>query len=131
MDRIRVKVATLNLWDAGSHVDGPLEKQLRVVLTQGLDVVALQETGGTAASALAEALGWDVYQSDGSLGIVSRHPLSDVTAPTADLPAAAGTVRLPGGRSCGCGRPSWTRPTTDRTRCAPAGPRRRWRPRRS
>ena len=98
-DRIQVKVASLNLWDAGSHVDGSLEKQVRVVLTQGLDVVALQETGGTAAHALAEALGWEVYQSSGSLGIVSRHPLSDVTAPTADLPAAAVTVRLPGRRT--------------------------------
>ena len=58
MDRVQLKIATLNLWDAGSHVDDPLEKQLRVVLTQGLDVVALQETGGTAARALAEALGW-------------------------------------------------------------------------
>lgn len=99
MDRVQVKIATLNLWDAGSHVEDPLEKQLRLVLTQGLDVVALQETGGTAARALAEALGWEFYQSSGSLGIVSRHPLGDPTAPTADLPAAAVTVRLPGHRT--------------------------------
>ncbi|MDP9844255.1 hypothetical protein [Streptosporangium lutulentum] len=98
-DRVQVKIATLNLWDAGSNVEDLLEKQLRVVLTQGLDLVALQETGGTAARALAEALGWEFYQSDGSLGIVSRHPLSEPTAPTADLPAAAVTVRLPGDRT--------------------------------
>ncbi|AWS42807.1 hypothetical protein [Streptosporangium sp. 'caverna'] len=99
MDRVQIKIATLNLWDAGSHVEDPLEKQLRLVLTQGLDIVALQETGGTAARALAEALGWEFYQSSGSLGIVSRHPLGDPTDPTADLPAAAVTVRLPGHRT--------------------------------
>ena len=131
-DRVQVKVAALNLWDAGSHVEGPLEKQLRVVLTQGLDIVALQETGGTAARALAEALGWEFYQSSGSLGIVSRHPLSDLTAPTADLPAAAVTVRLPGRRTLRL----WTAQLDEADYgpvhgAAPAGPRRRWRPRRS
>ncbi|SDL80390.1 endonuclease/exonuclease/phosphatase family protein [Nonomuraea jiangxiensis] len=98
-DQIRFKVATLNLWDAGSHVDDPLDKLLRLVLTQGLDLVALQETGGTAARALAEALGWEVYQSGGSLGIVSRYRLTDLVEPTADLPAAAATVHLPGNRT--------------------------------
>ncbi|GII59783.1 hypothetical protein Pth03_81720 [Planotetraspora thailandica] len=97
-DKVQVKVATLNLWDGGTHVDGSLEKQLRLVLNQGLDVVALQEAGGTAARDLAQALGWQVYQA-GSLGIVSRYPLGDLRAPTADLPAAAATVQLPGGNS--------------------------------
>lgn len=90
----RLKVASWNLWDAGTHIDGALEKQLRTVLTQNLDVLALQETGGSAAQALADALGWFVYQSPGSLGIVSRYPLGSVTAPTTTLPAAAVTVRL-------------------------------------
>ncbi|MFF4749077.1 endonuclease/exonuclease/phosphatase family protein [Streptomyces sp. NPDC002514] len=96
-DDLTLKVASLNLWDAGTHVDGPLEKQARVVLTQGLDIVALQETDGTAARALGRALGWNVHQTSGSLGIVSRHPLADVQDPTADLPALSATVRLPGG----------------------------------
>ncbi|MDF9816378.1 hypothetical protein [Streptomyces sp. SPB162] len=95
----RLKVASWNLWDAGTHIDGALEKQLRTVLTQGLDVVALQETGGSAATALADALGWFAYQSPGSLGVVSRYPLSAVTAPTTALPAAAVTVQLAAGRS--------------------------------
>lgn len=98
-DEMTLKVASLNLWDAGAHVDGAVEKQVRVVLTQGFDVVALQETGGSAARTLGEALGWSVYQSEGGLGVVSRHPLTDVTGPTADLPAAGLTVRLPGGRA--------------------------------
>ncbi|MBD0675987.1 endonuclease/exonuclease/phosphatase family protein [Streptomyces sp. CBMA156] len=95
----RLKAASWNLHDAGAAHTDALEKQLRVVLAQGLDVLALQETAGERAKALADALGWYAYQSPGSIGILSRHPLTDVTAPTADLPAAAATLRLPGGRS--------------------------------
>ncbi|MCM2425464.1 hypothetical protein [Streptomyces sp. RKAG337] len=95
----RLKVASWNLWDAGTHIDGALEKQLRTVLTQGLDVVALQETGGTAAKALADALGWFSYQSPGSLGVVSRYPLGTVTAPTTALPAAGMSIQLAAGRT--------------------------------
>ncbi|MFC4035698.1 hypothetical protein ACFO3J_30135 [Streptomyces polygonati] len=98
-DRLQIKIATLNLWDAGTHIDGFLEKQLRLVLTQGLDVVAIQESGGTGAKDLAQALGWQAYQGAAGLGIVSRYPLTDLVAPTAALPAAAATVRLPGGRT--------------------------------
>ncbi|MGW2557160.1 endonuclease/exonuclease/phosphatase family protein [Streptomyces sp. NPDC001635] len=94
-DRLRLKVATLNLWDAGTHVDGFLEKQLRLVLTQGLDAVAVQECGADGATKLAGALGWQVHQA-GGLGIVSRYPLSGLVAPTAALPAAAATLHLPG-----------------------------------
>ncbi|MGW4728200.1 endonuclease/exonuclease/phosphatase family protein [Streptomyces shenzhenensis] len=97
-DRLRLKVATLNLWDAGTHVDGFLEKQLRLVLTQGLDVVALQECGTDGAAKLAEALGWHAHQTAG-LGIVSRHPLGDTLAPAAGLPAAAATLHLSGDRT--------------------------------
>ena len=95
----RLKTATLNLWDAGTHVQGALEKQIAAVLGDDLDVVALQETGGTAAQQLADALGWQVYQSPGDLGIISRYPLTDPQAPTAALPAAAVTVHLDGART--------------------------------
>ncbi|MFF7988977.1 endonuclease/exonuclease/phosphatase family protein [Kitasatospora xanthocidica] len=94
----RLKAASWNLHDAGASYTDALEKQLRVVLAQGLDVLALQETAGERARALADALGWYAYQSPGSVGILSRHPLADVTPPTADLPAAAATLQLPGGR---------------------------------
>ncbi|MEU9992211.1 endonuclease/exonuclease/phosphatase family protein [Streptomyces sp. NPDC048045] len=97
-ERLRLKAATLNLWDAGTHVDGFLEKQLRLVLTQGLDVVALQECGDKGAENLAGALGWHAHQA-GGLGIVSRYPLGDVVAPTEQLPAAAATLHLPGDRT--------------------------------
>ncbi|MFJ9609663.1 endonuclease/exonuclease/phosphatase family protein [Kitasatospora sp. NPDC101176] len=95
----RLKAASWNLHDAGRGHTDALEKQLRVVLTQGLDVLALQETAGERAKTLADALGWYAYQSPGSVGILSRHPLTDVTPVTADLPAAAATVQLPGGRT--------------------------------
>ncbi|MFE7589081.1 endonuclease/exonuclease/phosphatase family protein [Kitasatospora sp. NPDC057512] len=96
---LRLKAASWNLHDAGSAHTDALEKQLRVVLAQGLDVLALQETAGERATTLADALGWYAYQSPGSVGILSRHPLTDVTPPTAELPAAAATLRLPGGRT--------------------------------
>ncbi|GHF72274.1 hypothetical protein GCM10018790_57670 [Kitasatospora xanthocidica] len=95
----RLKAASWNLHDAGASYTDALEKQLRVVLAQGLDVLALQETAGERARTLADALGWYAYQSPGSVGILSRHPLADVTPPTADLPAAAATLQLPGGRA--------------------------------
>jgi len=96
---LRLKVAAWNLWDAGTHItDGP-EKQLRVILTQGLDVVALQETVGTAAQTLANSLGWYAYQSAGSVGVLSRYPLTAVTGTTASLPAAGVTLQLPGART--------------------------------
>ncbi|MFD8788215.1 endonuclease/exonuclease/phosphatase family protein [Kitasatospora sp. NPDC059599] len=95
----RLKAASWNLHNAGAAYTDALEKQLRVVLAQGLDVLALQETAGERARTLADALGWYAYQSPGSVGILSRHPLADVTPPTADLPAAAATLQLPGGRA--------------------------------
>ncbi|PBC77262.1 endonuclease/exonuclease/phosphatase family metal-dependent hydrolase [Streptomyces sp. TLI_235] len=96
---LTLKAATWNLANAGGAFTDAAEKQLRAVLTQGMDVVALQETAGTAAQALATALGWYAYQSTGSVGILSRWPLAAVTAPTASLPAAGATVQLPGGRT--------------------------------
>ncbi|GAB2715784.1 endonuclease/exonuclease/phosphatase family protein [Kitasatospora kifunensis] len=92
-----LKVASWNLWDAGTHSTDGFEKQLRVILTQGWDVVGLQETAGSNAQQLADALGWYAYQSPGSVGVLSRYPLTDVTPVSAALPAAGVTVQLPGG----------------------------------
>ncbi|MFD9690608.1 endonuclease/exonuclease/phosphatase family protein [Kitasatospora sp. NPDC059088] len=95
----RLKAASWNLHDAGNGCTDALEKQLRVVLAQGLDVLALQETAGERAKTLADALGWYSLQSPGSVGILSRYPLTEPTAATAELPAVAATVQLPGGRA--------------------------------
>ncbi|MFF3697441.1 endonuclease/exonuclease/phosphatase family protein [Streptomyces sp. NPDC002221] len=96
--RPRLTIASLNLWDAGTHIDGPAEKLARLVLGQGLDVLALQETGGTSAKPLADALGWHAYDTPAGVGIVSRFPLTDAAAPVADVPAVVATLQLPGGR---------------------------------
>ncbi|MFD7440519.1 hypothetical protein [Streptomyces sp. NPDC059909] len=69
--RARLKVASLNLWEAGRNVDDAHEKLLRLVLGQGLDAVALQETGGTAAGPLADALGWYAYDTPAGVGLIS------------------------------------------------------------
>ncbi len=91
-----LKTASWNLWDAGSHVDNPVEKDLRAILNDRLDVVGVQESGGTQAATLAAALGWHSYQSSGDLGVVSRYPISAVTPPTAARPAAGLTVQAGG-----------------------------------
>ncbi|MGC0417059.1 hypothetical protein [Embleya sp. AB8] len=95
---VALKVATLDAWDAGRHVDGAVTKLIRVALTQGLDVLALQDTGGTLGTALAGALGWAVYEDPAGLALLSRHPLTDPRAASAELPAVAATVRAPGVR---------------------------------
>jgi exonuclease III len=84
----QLKTATWNLWDAGTHVDNPLEKELYAVLTNNLDVIGLQETKGTAAKQLAAALGWSVHQTGGDTAIISRYPITLAT----DVKAANATA---------------------------------------
>jgi hypothetical protein len=96
-DRQYLTVSSLNLWDAGTHVDDVTEKQLRLILGQGLDVVAVQESGGTSAKVLADALGRHAYDTAAGVGLVSRFPLTDVSAPVPGVPAVAATLHLPDG----------------------------------
>ncbi|MEU1269375.1 HAD-IA family hydrolase [Streptomyces sp. NPDC005799] len=78
----RLRVMSWNLWHGGAKVDDHRAKQLKVVLDTEADVVGLQETAGTAARELAEALGWHHHQAGENLGIISRHP---ITAGLGDL----------------------------------------------
>ncbi|MFF7036712.1 MULTISPECIES: endonuclease/exonuclease/phosphatase family protein [Streptomyces] len=71
-----LRVMTLNLWHGGAKVDDGLAKQLDVIKKHRPDVVGLQETSGHSAKELAEELGWDHWQSDADLGIISRFPFS-------------------------------------------------------
>ncbi|WP_171109239.1 HAD-IA family hydrolase [Streptomyces sp. Z423-1] len=75
-DGPRLRVMSLNLWLGGSKVDGHRAKQIKAVLDTGVDVVGLQETNGTAARELAEALGWHHHTAGSNLGIISRHPIT-------------------------------------------------------
>ncbi|UXY26372.1 HAD-IA family hydrolase [Streptomyces sp. HUAS TT20] len=71
-----LRVMTWNLWLGGSPVDDHRAKQLKAILESGADVVGLQETGGTAAQELGEALGWHHHRAGENLGVISRYPLT-------------------------------------------------------
>ncbi|MCF3130695.1 HAD-IA family hydrolase [Streptomyces olivochromogenes] len=71
-----LRVMSWNLWLGGAPVDDHRAKQLKVVLETGADVVGLQETAGTSAQELAEALGWHHHRAGENLGIISRHPIT-------------------------------------------------------
>lgn len=81
-DRLRalvspqLRVLSWNLWYGGAKVDDHRAKQLKVILDTEADVVGLQETAGTAARELADALGWHHHQAGENLGIISRHPIT-------------------------------------------------------
>ncbi|MFR0357169.1 HAD-IA family hydrolase [Streptomyces sediminimaris] len=72
----RLRVMSWNLWYGGTRVDDHRAKQLKVILDTGADVVGLQETAGTAAAELADALGWYHHRAGENLGIISRHPIT-------------------------------------------------------
>jgi HAD superfamily hydrolase (TIGR01509 family) len=72
----RLRVLSWNLWYGGAKVDDHRAKQLKVILDTEADVVGLQETAGTAARELADALGWHHHQAGENLGIISRHPIT-------------------------------------------------------
>ena len=97
-DAPQIATATWNLWDAGTHVDNSLLKDLTVIGDNGLGVIGVQEDGGTVAGQLAQALGWYDYEGADGLGIVSAWPISStgVVAATATTPAVGVTVDIDG-----------------------------------
>lgn len=90
--------ATWNLWDAGSHVSDSTLKDLAVIAAHGLDVIGLQEDGGTGAVRLANALGWYGIEGDDGVGIVSAYPLDVASKRTlaGAAPAIGVTARVLG-----------------------------------
>lgn len=73
---LRLRVMSWNLWLGGTKVDDHREKQLKVIVETGADVIGLQETNGTSAQELAEALGWHHHQAGPNLGVISRYPIT-------------------------------------------------------
>ncbi|MGW7242749.1 HAD-IA family hydrolase [Streptomyces sp. NPDC054804] len=71
-----LRVMSWNLWLGGSRIDDHRAKQVKAVLDAGADVVGLQETAGTSARELAEALGWHHHTASENLGIISRYPIT-------------------------------------------------------
>ncbi|HXR43497.1 MAG TPA: InlB B-repeat-containing protein, partial [Pseudolysinimonas sp.] len=88
-DAPTIASATWNLWDAGSHVSDSTLKDLAVIAAHGLDVIGLQEDGGTTAIRLANALGWYGIEGDGGVGIVSAYPLDVASEQTLSAAAPA------------------------------------------
>ncbi|MFR9798201.1 HAD-IA family hydrolase [Streptomyces sp. MS06] len=111
-----LRVLSWNLWLGGAEVDDHRAKQLKVVLDTGADVVGLQETGGTAARELAEALGWHHHTAGRNLGVISRHPITDhLGDPEVGFYGAAGVrIRVDGAHEVDV----WTA----HLHCAPYGP---------
>ncbi|MET8248032.1 HAD-IA family hydrolase [Streptomyces sp. NPDC005202] len=95
-----LRVMSWNLWLGGTKVDDHRAKQLKAILETGADVVGLQETGGTAAQELAEALGWHHHRAGENLGIISRHPITArLGDPDVGFYGAAGVrIRIAPGR---------------------------------
>lgn len=75
-DPRELRVMSWNLWFGGTKVRHYREKQLKIILESGVDVVGLQETYGTAARELADALGWEYHQAGENLGVISRFPIT-------------------------------------------------------
>ncbi|MEV6026710.1 HAD-IA family hydrolase [Streptomyces sp. NPDC052036] len=101
-----LRVMSWNLWLGGSMVDDHRAKQLKTVLETGADVVGLQETAGTAAQELAEALGWYHHRAGENLGVISRYPITGRFGdPDTGFYGAAGVrVRV----AAGCEVDVWT-----------------------
>jgi endonuclease/exonuclease/phosphatase family metal-dependent hydrolase len=84
-------VMSYNLWQGGTNVNDYHKKQVRFILDSGADVVGLQESvDGDHATRLANALGWDVWASNKSASILSRHPIVERYVET----SAGGGVRI-------------------------------------
>lgn len=98
----RLEAASWNLDDAGAHASwSAQQKELQAIAAEGVQVIGLQETGGTAAAELAADLGWYSWQSatdqdGGDLGLISAYPISDVIPPTDAIPAAAASIDVNG-----------------------------------
>ncbi|MDH6552683.1 HAD-IA family hydrolase [Streptomyces sp. SAI-041] len=87
----RLRVMTWNLWYGGTKVHDHRAKQLKVIAETDVDVVGLQETYGTAAGELAEALGWHHRSCGPNLGVISRFPITAALGdPDAGFYGAAG-----------------------------------------
>ncbi|MFC4242975.1 InlB B-repeat-containing protein [Gryllotalpicola reticulitermitis] len=97
-DAPQLATATWNLWGAGANVDDSLLKDLTVIANNGLDVIGVQQDGGTVAQQLAQGLGWYDYEGAQGVGIVSAYPLSSsgVVDATSTAPAVGVTANVLG-----------------------------------
>ncbi len=92
----QLRALSWNLWHGGTVVTNGREKQLKFLLERDIDVIGVQENKGSAAQALAAALGWSYFQ-DSDIAVLSRYPITGTT-PTVAGSAIAATINL-GARS--------------------------------
>jgi hypothetical protein len=98
----RIEAASWNLDEAGSNASwSAVQKELRAIVAGDIQVVGVQESGGTAAAEIAKDLGWHYYQADaatsgGDLGLISAYPISGLVPPTAATPAVGATLDVDG-----------------------------------
>ncbi|PHH64673.1 hypothetical protein CDD81_4114 [Ophiocordyceps australis] len=88
----QLSVLTMNMWFGGTPVRDFHRKQVQFLIDSNVDLVGLQESRGGHPTRLAEALGWDYWQSNSAidLGILSRYPIAESYQPT----EAGGSVRV-------------------------------------
>ncbi|MFI6093571.1 protein kinase [Streptomyces sp. NPDC051218] len=94
----KLRVMTLNTWDAGEHVEHGAEAMARVIKLSGADVVALQESSGELTADIAKRLGWKHHTDSGTdVDLLSRKPVQDRdTFSDDDSGAEAAAVRVEG-----------------------------------
>lgn len=71
------KVMTWNLWDGGQH-DGKyigIQRISDIIEAEDPDIISLQEPG-QAAVAIADALGYNMYNRSSNLSVLSRFPIT-------------------------------------------------------
>lgn len=82
-----LNILSYNLWAGGTNIQNYHAKQIRFLLSINADIVGVQESTTTDevtgertnhTTRLAEALGWYHFQSNRSIGVLSRYPLTEV-----------------------------------------------------
>ncbi|WP_367038175.1 protein kinase [Streptomyces sp. Je 1-332] len=72
----KLRVMTLNTWDAGKHVEHGARAMARVIRLSGADVVALQESSSALTAEIAAQLGWKHRTDSGTdVELLSRRPV--------------------------------------------------------
>lgn len=94
----KLRIASWNAWDDGSHVTDAVGKNLAAVASNGIGVIGFTGGGYKMATAVAAALGWQAH-GNGDLGIVSAYPSafgSPKVFPTAATPVAGEVLSVGG-----------------------------------
>jgi endonuclease/exonuclease/phosphatase (EEP) superfamily protein YafD len=70
-----LRVLSFNIWMQGSH--GGIDAVVNEIRASGANVVALQESGGTATTDIATALGWNHTEPGWDIDVLSALPIEE------------------------------------------------------